>query len=272
MTGPDRHPSTLYDTIGKGYDETRRADPCLTDRLARHLQLEQLDPGSSTPLLDLACGSGNYTVALSRRGGYWTGVDQSWRMLRVACGKSEEITWCRADATKMPFDDGSFRGAVCVLAIHHFAELETVFREIRRIVDQRFVLFTATKEQMEGFWLNHYFPGAMERTIDHRLSEASLTRSLECSGWQVSSLDPYEVQPQLLDLFLYSGKHRPRIYLSPEIRSGMSTFATLADPTEVEVGCSQLEDDITSGQIEHVMARYLGHDRGDYLFVACSGT
>jgi ubiquinone/menaquinone biosynthesis C-methylase UbiE len=268
VTEPCGHPGTLYDTIGRGYDETRRADPGLAERLASHLQL---GPGAGPPLLDVACGSGNYTVALSRRGGRWTGVDQSWQMLRTARDKSREITWCRADATRMPFADESFGGAVCVLAIHHFAELETVFREIRRVVSRRLVLFTATKEQMEGFWLNHYFPDAMKRTIDHRLSEPSLTRSLERSGWRISSLDPYEVQPQLCDHFLYSGKHRPRIYLSPMIRSGMSTFAQLADSAEVTSGCSQLEADIATGAIERVMARYLGHDRGDYLFVACSG-
>ena len=49
-----------YDRIGDGYDLTRRADPRIADRLTSLLDAA---PGAS--VLDVACGTGNYTFALA---------------------------------------------------------------------------------------------------------------------------------------------------------------------------------------------------------------
>ena len=40
-----------YDTIGVGYDATRRADPYIAGRLAHHLAI-----GAESTYLDVACG------------------------------------------------------------------------------------------------------------------------------------------------------------------------------------------------------------------------
>jgi hypothetical protein len=74
------------------------------------------------------------------------------------------------------------------------------------------------------------------------------------------------VRHDLQDFFLYSGKHRPEIYLDPRVRTGISTFAALADAAEVEDGCQRLSQDIESGRLAEVMAGYQ-HAQGDYLFV-----
>ncbi|WP_408010328.1 hypothetical protein ACJROX_08550 [Pseudalkalibacillus sp. A8] len=47
----------LYDEIGKSYDTTRKADPEITRRLRNHLQASD-----RTKILDVACGTGNYTL------------------------------------------------------------------------------------------------------------------------------------------------------------------------------------------------------------------
>ena len=69
-----------------------------------------------------------------------------------------------------------------------------------------------------------------------------------------------------VDLFLYSGKHNPHLYLDARVRQGISTFAKLADAQEVARGLVQLKNDIATGAIARVMARYLS-DAGDYQFV-----
>ena len=143
-----------YDTIGVGYDATRRPDPYIAGRLAHHLAM-----GAESTYLDVACGSGNYTVALAGLGGRWHGVDQSKEMIRSAKPKSRGISWCQADAAALPFRDGVFDGAICTLAIHHFEALVPVFREICRVAGEgRLVIFTATPEQMRGYWLNDTSP------------------------------------------------------------------------------------------------------------------
>jgi hypothetical protein len=93
-----------------------------------------------------------------------------------------------------------------------------------------------------------------------------IVRNLKRAGFRYVFAEKYEVTSQLQDLFLYSGKHRPEIYLDPQVRNGISTFANFADCSEIEDGCQRLRKDIQSGWIEEVMTAY-NHDGGDYLFV-----
>ena len=252
----------LYDDIGRHYDATRRADPTIADRLAHHL--DAIDGGM---YLDVACGTGNYTAALATRSGRWYGIDQSRRMLHSAGRKSDLVAWCQGDVAAQPFRGAVFSGAICTLALHHFGALASVFSEVYRVITAGpFVVFTATPEQTRGYWLNEYFPEAMERSIAGMPPLDRVQDALSEAGFQLSCTEPYEVQPDLQDLFLYSGKHRPEIYLSESVRRGISTFSVLADPSEISAGCAQLRADIASGRIAAVMDGYR-HGNGDYLFV-----
>lgn len=257
-----------YDLIGPGYDRTRRADPYLVERLSSLLRQR-----TDARYLDLACGTGNYTVALAARGGRWAGVDHSSEMLREAARKSASVRWHEADAEDLPFDAASFDGVVLTLALHHFASPVDAFREIARVLKASapLVVFTSTAEQMRGYWLNHYFPRALERSIEQMPSLEATRAALLAAGLRIVASEPYFVRSDLADLFLYSGKLRPELYLDARVRSGSSTFASMADPKEVAEGCSLLADDLASGRFAEVAASYDDRE-GDYLFlVAATG-
>lgn len=95
----------------------------------------------------------------------------------------------------------------------------------------------------------------------------AIEETLSGAGFRDIVSEPFVVPEDLMDLFLYSGKHRPTLYLNPAIRAGISTFAAFADRAEVPRGLAALEADIGSGAIDAVIARY-AHDGGDYLFVS----
>ena len=78
----------LYDTIGTRYDSTRRPDSGIVSLL-----LELLAPHPGRLYLDLACGTGNYTRALSKRGVEMIGIDVSRRMIQRASQKDPEGRW-----------------------------------------------------------------------------------------------------------------------------------------------------------------------------------
>jgi hypothetical protein len=40
--------------------------------------------------------------------------------------------------------------------------------------------------------------------------------------------EPYFINNELKDLFLYSGKHNPKIYFRKDVQNGISSFAMLA--------------------------------------------
>ena len=106
----------------------------------------------------------------------------------------------------------------------------------------------------------------MARSIVQMPGLQAIVQALRQSGFASVHSEPYEVQAGLQDLFLYGGKHRPESYLDHRVRAGISTFAALADPCEVGVGCRELSQDIESGRTAEVVARYR-HALGDYLFV-----
>jgi ubiquinone/menaquinone biosynthesis C-methylase UbiE len=253
----------LYDTIGRGYDTTRRADPAIAGRLRRLLDVR--DDGV---YLDLGCGTGNYTVALAMAGGRWIGVDLSACMIEVARRKSSTVTWQIASATALPLSTGEVSGVVCVLAVHHFVALADTFREVRRVLRAggRLVLFTASREQMRGYWLNAYFPRTMARAIEQMPDAGDLEQIMRLAGIAPVHREPFVVEPDIQDLFLYSGKHSPERYLDPQVRAGISTFATLADPAEVATGCERLATDLRTGRFRGSEAE-CPCSEGDYLFL-----
>lgn len=252
----------VYERIGKSYDVTRRADPYIVSRLEHYLRA-----GAELSYLDVACGTGNYTLALSHTGGKWHAIDQSRRMIDAARKKSDAIFWQLADVTRLPYSDGVFSGVVCTLAIHHFNSLATAFSEINRVMAAgNFVLFTSTPEQTSRYWLAEYFPEAISKSAEQLPSLEALEEALGAAGFQSVTTEDYCVREDLQDSFLYSGKHRPAMYLETTVRSGISTFAMLASETEIEEGCRKLESDIQTGRIARVVRKY-EHDAGDYKFV-----
>lgn len=241
---------------------TRRADPYIVRRLVHHLDIDH-----GAPYLDVGCGTGNYTLAAADCGGNWHGLDVSNQMIEAAREKSKEIEWKVADAARIPYLDNFFAGAMCTLAIHHFRTLLPVFREIHRVLcNGALVIFTSTPEQMAGYWLNEYFPEAMCRSIEQMPSLDTVLSALHDAGFSRVSTETYAVHNDLQDLFLYSGKHRPELYLNEKVRARISTFSLLATTAEVEEGCKRLASDIETGRITHLL-KGCADRSGDYLFV-----
>jgi len=252
----------LYDSIGNLYGATRRADPTIARTLAR-----LVDAGRDASFLDLACGTGNYTCALAALGGRWHGIDISDAMLQQASARSREIDWRQGSADALPYDDRSFSGAICTLAIHHFPALHAPFKEVFRVLDEgAFVIFTAFPEQMRSYWLRHYFPAMMERSIEQMPARRTVLDALSDAGFAIDEIVPFNVTNDLEDLFLYAGKERPGLYLDPIIRANISSFAALSSEEELRTGLERLARDIENGSFHDVARRYAGSD-GDYAFV-----
>ena len=97
----------LYDKIGATYDATRHAEPAILDVLSELLDLEH-----GADVLDIGCGTGNYTTALGERGYEMLGIDRSGLMLRTARAKAPGLPLIGADAANLPFSNRTFDGAV----------------------------------------------------------------------------------------------------------------------------------------------------------------
>ena len=253
---------SLYNAIGSTYCATRRADPSLAKTLARFVEAQD-----GRCYLDLACGTGNYTNALASVSGTWYGCDISDVMLTQARAKNSKIEWKLSKADALPYQSAFFDGAMCTLAIHHFPELLQPFQEVHRVLNQgTFVLFTAFPEQMRDYWLCHYFPEMMRSSVAQMPAREQLTAALESAGFEIENAIPFYVTNELQDLFLYSGKERPILYLDPLVRANISSFASRCSPAELNAGLQQLRSDIESGDFSSVASSYQSVG-GDYAFV-----
>lgn len=252
-----------YDTIGKTYDATRRADPQIAKKL-----IELLKPNPKGKYLDVGCGSGNYTGALYKQGITIDGFDLSTQMLSKAKLKYPDINWYPGDARTMSFPDATYDGAISVLATHHIGDIVKAAQEVFRIIKKgRFVIFTSTPEQMAHYWLNEYFPKSMQYSCDMMNSLDELTEALTIAGFHNIQHEKLFINDELEDRFLQSGKYRPTIYLDQQVRDGISTFKLSPHTDEIEQGLKQLALDIQTGHIQDVIQKYES-DAGDYLFVS----
>ncbi|MCP5353286.1 MAG: methyltransferase domain-containing protein [Chromatiales bacterium] len=250
----------LYDDAAPRYDLVRRADPDIAHRLARLLKL-----GDDDPALDLACGTGNYTLALNAMGGHWLGVDANRAMLDRAIAKAPTLDWINARAEQLPFANEHFESVSTVLSVHHYTDKLAAFTEVRRVTRSRFATFACTREQTANYWIWHYFPRFKAPYLATLPSQREMSVALRRAGFRRVTWQPYWVSPHLRDGFLYAGKFDPSVYLDPIRRAGMSTFSVLDDPSLFTDGLAALQHDVDTGAWHRQLARSNDRD-GDYLF------
>ena len=253
----------IYDRIGDTYDTTRTPDPQVLKILRRHIDLQP-----SIRYLDIGCGTGNYTTELNKIGGKWTGLEPSSHMLALAKKKDGSIDWIHGSAESLPFENDTFDGVICTLAVHHFTDLGKAFREIDRVLrpNGKLVMFTATPEQVSRYWLTHYFPEMMERDSEKLPSVNQMESHLKTTQLRIFEIEPFYITNETADFFCYSGKYRPSMYLSEKFRNGISSFRTLISDDELTRGLALLKNDIEDGTINRIIDDS-HNDLGDYCFV-----
>jgi len=255
----------LYDQIGIGYDTTRRADPYLLSRLLHFLR-----PVSEHWHLDVGCGTANYTIAMREAGVRIAGIDLSSAMLSRAHAKCPPLPLHRGRAEALPFKAGAFAGAICTFVHHHMDDPAGAFREVRRVLapGSRFVILNGTLEQLQHYWVTEYFPKATQKAAAP-YARFETDNWLRAAGFTIEQTELYEVRDDLKDWFLYCGKNKPELYLDPEVRSGISSFANAPDADEITRGVARIEEDIRTGRITEVMRSYEWNG-GDYMFTVAS--
>ena len=97
-------------------------------RLAR--ELLRIEPGNGATVLDIACGTGNFSRRFARDvgpDGLVIGIDVSETMLARAVRDTlaaglENVAYVRGDAEAPLFADGSFDAVCCFAALHLFSD------------------------------------------------------------------------------------------------------------------------------------------------------
>ncbi|MCR4823746.1 MAG: bifunctional demethylmenaquinone methyltransferase/2-methoxy-6-polyprenyl-1,4-benzoquinol methylase UbiE [Bacteroidales bacterium] len=134
----------MFDGIAPDYDRLNHLMSLGVDRSWRRRALREIvRPGETPSVLDIACGTGDFSLAVARRlppEGRVTGLDLSEGMLAVMrekvekAGLQERISCLQGDCEKMPFEDGGFDVVTIAFGIRNFEHREAALGEILRVL------------------------------------------------------------------------------------------------------------------------------------------
>ncbi len=122
---------SMFDTIAPRYDLVNRLMTFRMDVGWRRTTRRALELGPGSTVLDLACGTGDFSVDLANNGHRPIGVDLSFGMLAATRSGAPLV---QGDLLDLPLADASVDGAVCGFALRNLVELPPFFDELHRVV------------------------------------------------------------------------------------------------------------------------------------------
>lgn len=127
----------MFNEIAPHYDFLNHFLSFNIDRSWRRRLVKKVCAAKSSEVLDLACGTGDVTLSLAKKGIKVTGMDISEKMLDIAKSKKHsvgEIAFINAPADSIPFPDDSFDAVTISFGIRNFDHRPKCIEEIHRII------------------------------------------------------------------------------------------------------------------------------------------
>ena len=137
--------------VAQEYDDKRFSrGGRVIDRREKEAVLDAIGPVEGKDVLEIACGTGRFTVMLAERGANITGLDISAEMLSQArdkaraAGVADHVDLMRGDAGRLPFRDNEF-DAVIAMRFFHLADTPAAYLEELKRVSREQVMFDTFK-------------------------------------------------------------------------------------------------------------------------------
>lgn len=124
----------MFDRIAPRYDALNRLLTLGLDQRWRARSLAAIGVGPGDVVVDLACGTGDFSELASARGARVVGLDLARGMLRGAQGRRVCAALAQGDAAQLPLRSESATAVVCGFALRNFEALEPVLREAARVL------------------------------------------------------------------------------------------------------------------------------------------
>jgi len=235
-------PSVQYDNYSRIYDITRAANSETVEKLIRILRVD-----SGSRLLDMGCGTGNYSAALQSVAGNVIGIDASIGMIGQARTKSPALQLVHGNVMSLPFDSQIFDGVFTIQVLHHIKNKQVFLKEAYRVLRKGayIAIHSCSHSQLRAFWCHYYFPKGLELNLARIPDTNEIASMLREAGFTDIGLEICYQD----DVIVLS---KPEYYLEKNYRDGDSTFALLTEE-EIEMGCQKLREDIESGAVESIM-------------------
>jgi ubiquinone/menaquinone biosynthesis C-methylase UbiE len=108
------------------------------DQVETKAALDLFQPQSGENILDIGCGTGNFSLKLAKKTCRVTGIDISQPMLDKAAKKAKkldlDIEFKKGNALNLDFEDNHFDSVFSMAAVEFIKDLEAAFVEMKRVV------------------------------------------------------------------------------------------------------------------------------------------
>ncbi len=127
----------MFARISPRYDLLNHLLSANIDRSWRRAVVRRLQPllKTNAPVLDVACGTGDLSIALfEKTAAQIVGVDFCRPMLEIAARKAPQLHFVEGDALRLPFADSSFDAVTIGFGLRNLASVEDGLAELRRVL------------------------------------------------------------------------------------------------------------------------------------------
>jgi ubiquinone/menaquinone biosynthesis C-methylase UbiE len=174
----------------------------LIDRREKRAVLEAIGPVEDKRVLEIACGTGRFTVLLAERGADVVGLDISAAMLRQGREKARRtdaaVEFMRGDAARLPFPDDHF-DAVVAMRFFHLAETPAKFLAEMARVSKGDVFFDTFNDRSLRTAYNWLLPMGSHLYSRREVERLVAGAGVELVGAAHDFLVPYGVYRKLPD-------------------------------------------------------------------------
>lgn len=156
----------LFDQVSNEYDEWLE-NPLGKFMFEEEVELMKslltIEPGMK--ILDVGCGTGNFTVELARGDNQVVGIDTSGGMLEVAREKMQNVgnvDFKQMDASALTFEDETFDIVVALTSFEFMEDKQSAFDEMWRVLKDGGQLVIGTISR-SGAWGQLYMSAEFEK-------------------------------------------------------------------------------------------------------------
>ena len=223
-----------YDTMAQEYAQHRQVHPEVLKKL---MQIGAVDAASR--VLDVGCGTGNYTVALHQNTGCscWA-VEPSAQMLATAKARHPKGHFSLASAEELAFPADFFDLVFSVDVIHHVHDRPAYFRQAYDVLKPGGQICTVTDSEQiirNRQPLSVYFPETIEFELQRYARIAHLHTMMHQAGFCDMQKITVEFTYSLTNIDNYRAKAFSCLHLIP--------------PTALQRGLQRMEEDLRAGAI-----------------------
>ena len=117
-------------------------------------KVRTLLPAEGAQVLDVACGTGDLSIALfENTGAKVVGLDFCRPMLERAAKKNRRLPFVEGDALRLPFEEGAFDAVTIAFGLRNLSSVEDGLKELRRVLKPKgwAAILEFSKPTMPGF-------------------------------------------------------------------------------------------------------------------------